>query len=395
MRCLIVSNTDRMVLMFFVPHIKLLTKLGYEVSLAVPKTDTYIHQLKEQLPDIPIHHIPFTRNLNPVKNMKAYKSLRNLIKKQDFDLIHVHTPIASFLTRMITPKGQALIYTAHGFHFHENGSKINNRIYYLAEKFAAKKTSQLIVINEDDRTQATSIFPDEKINHIKGVGVDASYFNPEHFSEDDKTKIKQSMGIPEQYQVITHVAEFTDNKRQKDIILAAEKMKSLTKEFVILLVGEGPGRDEIKAEISKRNLDEHVRCTGFLHNIHEVLSITDIGLLVSLREGLPKSLMEMMSMEIPVVATDIRGNRDLVTDCEQGYLIPLESPDDIELSCLQLMQDENLRKYLGKQGREKILKEYDLNLILGELQNIYQSFKPPVENELNVLKNNKKIKSVL
>ncbi len=77
---------------------------------------------------------------------------------------------------------------------------------------------------------------------------------------------------------------------------------------------------KIKAEIKSRQLEDYVFCLGYREDIDNILSITDIGLLVSLREGLPKSVMEMMAMEIPLVVTDIRGNRDLVINGENGVL---------------------------------------------------------------------------
>ncbi|HAM80049.1 glycosyltransferase family 4 protein [Ornithinibacillus bavariensis] len=370
MKCLVVTNTDRIIKVFFIPHIRLLQNMGFEVSVATAVTD--VKSLEKALPGVTFHHIPFQRNLNPFDNAKVYFSLRKLLKQMEYDLIHVHTPIASFLVRLAAQKGQPVIYTAHGFHFHDNGSRISNWLYLTIERVMERKTTKLIVINEEDYLQAKEIFPPDKIYFINGVGIDSSVFNPEKYTNSMKSSIKERLHIDGHKKVITHLAEFNSNKRQIDIVLAAEQLKEYNQEFIFLLLGDGPLKDEIQNEIQSRNLEPYIRCLGYRTDIEDILSITDIGLLVSIREGLPKSVMEMMAMEIPLIVTDIRGNRDLVQS-ENGFIIPIQSPIDLMTSCLTLIQDENLRQTMGRAGRKKILERFDLRIILEELQTVYEA----------------------
>jgi glycosyltransferase involved in cell wall biosynthesis len=370
MKCLVVTNTDRIINVFFIPHIKLLQRMGYEVSVATALTD--IKSLTEALPEVTFYHVPFRRNLNPIDNSNVFLVLRKLFRQEQYDLIHVHTPIASFLVRLAAQKAQPIIYTAHGFHFQENGSTVSNWLYYAAERSMATRTTKLIVINEEDYLQARKIFPPDKIHFINGVGIDANAFNPEKYTASEKNRIREKLGIAEETKVITHLAEFNSNKRQIDIVRAAEQLKEYNQEFIFLLLGDGPLMDEMQHEIKSRNLDQFVRCLGYRTDIEDILSITDIGLLVSIREGLPKSVMEMMAMEIPLIVTDIRGNRDLVQDGENGFVIPIKSPDKLMNSCRTLIYQEDLRKKMGKAGREKILEKFDLPIILNEMKRIYE-----------------------
>lgn len=347
--------------------------MGYDVSIATFIKDPQV--IKKDFPNMTLHHVPFTRDLHPIKNLKAYTTLRNLLREGQYDMVHVHTPIAAFLVRMAAPKKQQTIYTAHGFHFQEHGSKLTNLVYYIAEKLAASKTTKLIVINEEDYRKAQRILPVEKIHYLHGVGLDTEQYNPRNYTDDIKRNIRKELGIAQDTIVITHLAEFNDNKRQIDIVLAAEELKKQSKDFVFLLLGDGPLTTEIKNEIRNRQLEDYVHCLGYRDDINQILSITNIGLLVSLREGLPKSVMEMMAMEIPLVVTDIRGNRDLVENGENGYVIPIKDPISLMEACLDLIQNDELTRLgMGRKGRARILEKYELKLILGELERIYEIF---------------------
>ncbi|WP_010094028.1 glycosyltransferase family 4 protein [Ornithinibacillus scapharcae] len=372
MKCLVVTNTDRMISLFFIPHIKLLQKMGYDVSIATALQNP--RMMKDEFPEISLHHVPFTRDLHPIRNMKAYAAIKKLLQEGKYDIVHVHTPIAAFLVRMAAPKKQQIIYTAHGFHFHEHGSRLSNWIYYVAEKVAASKTRKLIVINEEDFQSAQRFLPIDKIHYIHGVGLDADRFNPRNYSDKNKYELRKELGISNDTIVITHLAEFNENKRQIDIVLAAEELKKHTHNFVVLLLGDGSLAAEIKNEITNRKLEDYVFCLGYRGDIDQILSVTDIGLLVSLREGLPKSVMEMMAMEIPLIVTDIRGNRDLVIDEKNGYVIPIRNPKALMEACLRLIHNGNSRMEMGKRGRERILDKFELDLILVELEKIYEVF---------------------
>ncbi|SES89260.1 Glycosyltransferase involved in cell wall bisynthesis [Oceanobacillus limi] len=369
MKCLIVTTLDRQVLLFLIPHIKLLHGLGNDVSVATSIEDK--QQLEKKLPTVSLHHVSFSRSIYDLANLKAFFKIRRLLRTENYNFVHVHTPIAAFITRIAAPKKQQIIYTAHGFHFNENGSAFSNRIFYLAEKIAANKTDKLIVMNQEDFQKAKGFMSEDKIQRIHGIGVDAAYFYQAAYTQDDRDQLKEKLSIPKNKKVITHLAEFNENKRQIDVVDAAEQLKTMYKDFVILLVGDGVLLDDIEREIERRDLTEYVRCLHFRKDIRDILSITDIGLLVSLREGLPKSLMEMMSMKIPIVGTDIRGNRELVEDGKNGFLIPIKSPTELMKALLTLLEKKELCQAMGNNGRREVLEKYDLKRILEEMKKVY------------------------
>lgn len=371
MKCLIVTTLERQILLFLLPHIQLLQDMGYHVSVATSVEDR--DGLQEKVPNVTLYDMSFSRSIHNLSNFRAFLQMKSLFRKESFDLVHVHTPIASFVARLAAPKKVPIVYTAHGFHFNENGSKLGNRIFYLAEKLAGKKTQHLIVMNQEDYQKAQGLLDKERIHFIHGIGVDTDYYNPENISHSERLNIKENLGIEEQKLVITHLAEFNENKRQIDIVQAAEQLKEAHQDFIILLVGDGVLFDDVKQDINRRGLSDFFLCLGFRQDIRNILSITDVGLLVSLREGLPKSLMEMMAMEIPIVVTNIRGNRELVHDGKIGFQIPIKSPIELKNKLLYLLNQPELRIRMGNNGRQEVLAKYDLKLILEETKSVYES----------------------
>ncbi len=303
-------------------------------------------------------------------NLNSYKMLKSIIK--DYHILHLHTPIASFLSRMASSKDHVVIYSVHGFHFNENGMWVTNILYKMAEKIAGLKTQKLIVTNKDDLSAAKKIVPEKKIHYVPGVGLDTRIYDANHFSVEEKLQTKINLGVDPNKKIITHIAEFNHNKRQIDLVNACEILKEKMENFTILFVGNGENFDVVQRNIRERKLDGYIKCLGFRTDIPNILSITDVGLLISVREGLPRSIMEMMAMKIPMIATNIRGNRDLIVNEENGYLIPIKDPQEIAEKCFLLLTDEALSKKIGENGRRKIEQQFSIDHVINEMELIYQ-----------------------
>lgn len=376
-KILFVTTISRTIEAFLVPHIVYFKNKGFNVGVAA-NTDHSNLIILEEL-GVTIHHVPFSRSVLNRGNFKAYRMIKKIIK--DYPILHLHTPISSFITRMASSKTHTVIYSAHGFHFNENGSIAANTLYKMVERMAGLKTNKLIVTNTDDMASARKIISSEKIHYVKGVGIDHLAYDAEGYTELDKMAYKNELGLNFHTKIITHIAEFNENKRQIDIVRACEVLKEKTEDFLILLVGTGEETETIKKMVRESNLEKYIRCLGFRTDIVEILSITDIGLLVSIREGLPRSLMEMMAMKIPVIATDIRGNRDLIEDGKNGYLVPIKDPGELADKCQLLLSNDSLAKQLGEEGRVKIENDFSLEKVLIQMEEVYM--------ELGIIKREK------
>lgn len=366
-RILFVATISRTIEAFLVPHIRYFLKKGYQVGAAANLDGHQLHQLQQE--GVTLHHVSFSRTVFAKNNAAAYSAIKKVI--QQYDILHVHTPIASFLTRLASSKKHYVIYMAHGFHFNENGGTLTNTLYKLGEAAAGLKTTKLVVTNTDDRDAARTFMPKKKIHFVHGVGLNVQEYDQNFFSMKDRQQLKQELGLRDDRKVLTHIAEFNSNKRQIDLIEACRLLKEKTSDFTLLLVGHGDQREYIQQQIAIWKLEDHVRCLGFRKDIPAILSVTDIGLLVSIREGLPRSVMEMMAMQVPVVATNIRGCRDLVDHEQTGFLVPIKSPLHIAECCFQLITDENKAKAFGEKARKKVEQQFSIETVLKELESIY------------------------
>ncbi|MRD36055.1 glycosyltransferase [Bacillus thuringiensis] len=370
-KALVVTTVSSTIKAFLIPQISLLRSKGYKVEIATHVMGD-LSEFQKHIQNTVVHNVPFNRNAKSLENVYAYKMIKKIIRNTEYDLIHVHTPIAAFLTRLASTNRNTVVYTAHGFHFNENGSSISNFIYKTMEKIAATKTDKLVVINKDDYEIGKSIIDSSKLQYIKGVGVDMNEYNEDIIDDKEKIAFKRELGINRDTKVITHIAEVNSNKRQIDTVLAAEKLREMYGDnFVVLLAGRGPLHESIKEKIQELGLEKHVKCLGFRNDINKILSITDIGMLISLREGLPKSVMEMMAMKIPVLLTNIRGNRDLVKHNENGILVDIKNPNQIAEGWHKILTDSILANQFKEKSYNKILNEYSLEKVLYDLGRLY------------------------
>ena len=363
-KVLFVASITGHILSFHIPYLKCFKENGYEVHVA-SLGDTKIPYCDKHF------DIPFQRNPLKPKNVKAYKQLKNIINNEEYDIIHCHTPTASVLTRFGARKarrsGTKVFYTAHGFHFYKGAPWLNWLIYYPIEKVCSRWTDCLITINKEDYEFAKKHFKVKQIEYVHGVGMNTYRFEKE-LTNDEKLEFRKSLGIKENDIVFSYVAELNKNKNQILLINTIKELKKDKENIKLLLVGEGPLYESYKEIIEKEHLEDNVKLLGKRNDINEFLSITDIYLASSLREGLPVNVMEAMYKGLPIVATDNRGHRELIKNEKNGYIIKnnIEMQDNIRL----LIKNNNLINSF-KDDTLLQIKTYFIENIIKEMKKIY------------------------
>ena len=320
--------------------------------------------------------VPWRRNPVALANfVKAAPQVRSLVLKGGYDIVHVHTPVAAFVTRWALRKlrrqGRVIvIYTAHGFHFHKLGSRLANFGYLLLERIAARWTDYLIVINQEDCEAAKRyhLVPAEKLILMPGIGVDASALSAEGVRQDAVEKVRSELGLPADGVLFLMIAEFTLNKRHSDVLRAMALTRDVP--FVVAFAGDGANLQAMKALAVELGVSERTFFLGFREDIPVLIRAARATLMVSLREGLPRSIMESLCLEVPAIGTDIRGVRDLLSDgC--GILVPPKDPRALSDALRQLAEDSGLASAMGRRGREKMTGEYRLENIIDMHEKLY------------------------
>lgn len=323
------------------------------------------------------YEISWKRNIFNLKNLKALIELRKHMKK--YNIVHVHTPIAAFLTRLSCAlfgfRGK-LIYTAHGFHFNPEGKLFGNTAFLIAEKIAGLWTDSLVVINDQDYKAATKfkLVPSGSLIRMYGIGIDTDFFNPAIVSSESIASLRNRLRIPSKAPLFTLIAEFNKNKRHIDLIEALS-IVTKKKDVYVLFIGDGPLFFTIKRIVEKLNLTKYTRFLGSCRDkklIRCIIKASSALILPSLREGLPVSVLEALSMEIPVVGTDIRGTQEVLSDgC--GILIKTKSPQILAEALLSIIDNPKIAEKMGKKGRKKMLGKYNIKNITSQHIDIYEN----------------------
>jgi Glycosyltransferase len=208
---------------------KLLRDMGYEVEAACSSTG-FTGKIKQE--GFRVYTIPFSKNPISFSNIKAAVLLYYLMRDNHYIMLHTHTPVASFIGRILARVAGIphIIYTAHGFHFHELGNPIKNFIYFSLEKFAGRFTDVLITINKDDYKVAIekNMVPNGKVVYIKGVGVDTDRFDAKNISCDRLTILLSeftgwifiSVGRLDREKHFDHLLKAFSLVKQKETILS-------------------------------------------------------------------------------------------------------------------------------------------------------------------------------
>lgn len=366
-KILYITTLSRTINAFLVPHIQMLRSQGYIVDCACSIDNEIDNNLIND--GVRVFDIPFTRNPLHPGNLKAFKRLVQIQKEYDYDIVHVHTPVAGVYGRLLKIKFKNLktIYTAHGFHFLKGGPILNWIIYYPIERIMAKFTDTIITMNSEDFEMAKK-FKIKNTYKVNGVGIDLDEYNLDNF---DRNEIRKYLNLNVDDFVILMIAEVNKNKNHKQMIDAIEILKNKGIDNIkVLCAGDGIIFNEVKQYIEDKKLQENIHMLGFRTDINKLISSCDIGILMSYREGLPRNIMELMACKKPVIGTDIRGIRDLVQNGVNGYLVNIGDSKETASKIENIIKNRILLYNMGNNAID-IIHDYSLDKVINQLKAIY------------------------
>lgn len=364
-RVLFVASVYGHLKAFHIPYIKMLQGWGYEVHAAAAPDSR-----KEALSRVGVvcWDVPFSRSPYSPRNIQAIKSLRALMRREYFDLIHVHTPVASFIGRWIAKRTHqgAVLYTAHGFHFYKGAPLRNWLIYYTAEKLAARWTDVLVTINKEDYSRALRSLRAGSVRYVPGVGLDVARFRD--VVVDNASKRKE-IGVPVDAFVLLSVGELNKNKNHETVIRAVAGLGIPAIHYVIC--GAGPLKQHLAGLARDLGLDQQVSLLGRRDDIEEIYKIADAFAFPSRREGLGLAALEAMASGLPIVTSNVHGIVDYSIDGVTGYTCEPTDVDGFACAIERLLKSEALRRRMGAHNQKAVL-EFELDKALTLMGEIYR-----------------------
>ena len=342
---------------FHLPHMQHLQEQGWEVHVAAHDNLAVKNGLQLKYCDKFIE-TPFSRSPKSPDNLKAYKQLKKLLSEEHYDVILCNTPMGGIVTRLAAKKtrkqGTKVIYMAHGFHFYKGSSRKAWLVFYPIEKYMAKKCDLLITINKEDYALAKEKFSKRtKVAHIHGVGVDEKRYHPA--TPEEQLAMRRAEGLSPEDFVILCTGELNENKNQKTLISAAAQLKDKIPNLKVLLAGNGPKEQELRAQIQAEGLEGIVKLLGYRTDLEKVVPAVDLVVSCSKREGMPLNIIEAMLCKKPVVTSHNRGHDELVEEEKTGYLFLQTDCNRLAAVILAMAFSTEKRTQFGDAGFQSAL----------------------------------------
>ena len=312
------------------------------------------------------HAIRISRNYNVVHHARSLVALISFMRKERFDIVHAHTPVAGLVGRVAAriARVRGIVYTAHGFYFHDGMSPAMHAFFAGLERSAAAFTDIVFVQSKEDREEAIKlgIAPAQKLVHI-GNGVDPTRFGREMY-ESEATRFREEHGLgggP----VVGFVGRTVHEKGAIEFVRAAAIVHAALPGAKFVMVGE-PLRsdrdgcwDEIMRLRDELGLVRDLVLTGYRKDVPSILASFDLFVLPSYREGMPRALLEAMATGLPVVATAIRGCREEVVNGQTGILVPPRDHVALAAAMRRILSSKDLMIRMGVEGRSRVLAKFD------------------------------------
>jgi glycosyltransferase involved in cell wall biosynthesis len=297
------------------------------------------------------------------------KDIRQLIRQEGIQMIHAHgSRAASNIFWLAYRMRLPLIYTVHGWSFHQDQSPLTYRLRAWSEKLICAFCSRIICVSESNRISGTEAFG-LKPRHTSVIenGINLQRFNPDAQFAD----VRQQLGIGKDEFVVGLIARITLQKNPIAFVKSIEKAHRKEPRIRGLIVGDGDMKDEMIAYIYEHKIEDLFYLSPFRTDIPDVLHAIDVYCLPSLWEGLSIALIEAMAMRKPVVVTPTDGTREIIRDNKDGRIVNFDEPGELaDAYIYYLRHPEKMRAY-GESARETVVQRFDNRRVAKQVEEIY------------------------
>ena len=315
--------------------------------------------------EVPAHVIASEKAFD----ISVWKQVKRFLQQQQIDMVHVHGTRANTNVLWAARSLQLpLIYTIHGWSFHEGLNPMMKRARIAAEKFITRKAQVNICVSEANRQTGLQAFGSFRAEVIRN-GVNLQKFDPAVIYPDVRTAV----GIPADHLVVGYIARMTYQKDPVTMIRAFAAATQQVKDVTLLMVGGGELKQTAIDTAQALGIADKVVFLDSRQDVPAVLKAMDIYCLPSLWEGFPIGVLEAMAMGKAVIATDVDGTREAVTHEQNGLLVPPANPEALTAAMVRLLQDFYLRKQLQQKAVKTIQTTYNVTGMTRSIENIYEA----------------------
>lgn len=323
-----------------------------------------------------VHLMPeLERSISPKRDVQAYLALRRFFRTERPDIVHTHSSKTGILGRLAAHAAgiRTIVHTVHGFAFSGEARKVIRAAYKFLERRAAKVTDTMIVLNDTDATIAHEVL---RVPNSRQVllpnGVDVDAYAPGGPGQRQALR-RSAFGVDSPaHVVIGMVGRLWLQKNPQCFVRAAIQVVAQREQATFFMIGDGEFRAELEAAIQKSGHVDRIRIMGWRSDVPDLLKALDLMVLPSRWEGMPLAILEAMSSAVPVVASNIPGNRHLICEGIDGRLFPSDDDDALARALIDLIDHPTKRLRFSAQARAKVLANYTLSARMNKITAIYE-----------------------
>ncbi len=339
-----------------------LLKAGHEVWVVTGKEGEFTRQLRLlKVPTLVVSALD--RSVHPLKDIQALIGIWIALRRLSPDLVSTHSSKAGWLGRVAAWFSRTpVIFTAHGWAFSEGVPRPKQVLYAFLERLAAPFADKIITVSEYDRRLAIRrrIVPARKLVTVHN-GVNELADAPDAAQPFPGVRLLM-------------VARFSRQKNHHGLFQALARIQD--EDWTLDLIGEGPLQEQTQALARDLGIADRVNFRGIRHDVQKIIANAHIYVLISNWEGFPRSILEAMRAALPVVASDVGGVREAVTDGETGYLVPAGDADLLTRRLKTLLHNHELRSRMGRSGRARFEREFEFHIMLNKTMDVYRELVP-------------------
>ena len=330
--------------------------------------------------DVRVHLIPeLERDMRPTRDIKAFVRMYSFFKQEKPSIVHTHSSKTGVLGRLAAwcAGVPLIVHTVHGFAFPAESRPWVKAVFRLLERLCGKVTDRLIVLNESDATIARQLLgvPSSR-QALLPNGVDIDTYAPA--APKVRCALREALfGVSDEHRVVIGmVGRLWLQKNPQCFVRAAISVLDQRINVGFYLVGDGEFRSELEAAIQTSGHADAIVILGWRSDVPDILKALDVVVLPSRWEGMPLAILEAMSSSVTVVASDIPGNKHLISDGVDGCLFPPDDSGALASVLIDLIDHPEKRARFSAHGRDKIVSNFSLSERMLEITSIYESSNP-------------------
>ncbi len=341
--------------------LKGLNKREFDVSLAVLYSSGLLAQEFAEIPELKIYYL----NKRSGPDFAYLPLLRDVFRQNRFDIVQGYNASARSVglvmawlygvpKTVMTERNASSVYSSFG-----------SRFYHFFERYAMRRAWRVVANSEAGRQFCLQQGLAPIRIRVIHNGIDRQRLQPQ--------SSRRQLQLPEQATIIGMVARMFPQKDPFTFLHAARLVLQQTRDVHFVLLGGGPILEPVRALVASWRLIPSIDVVGHTSNVADYLAAMDIVALTSQQsEGCPNAVLEAMALAKPVIVTDVPGNRELVQHEQNGLIVPRKHPEALSAAMLTLIKDEAKRKKLGRAGSAMVNKEYDMQKMIQDFENLYR-----------------------